>query len=257
MIILPAIDLLDGQAVRLKQGVEKSKKVYSENPLQMALHWRSQGASMLHVVNLDGAFGRSHKNVRVIRQIVDVLDIPVQLGGGIKTLDEARQWLDLGIARVIFGTIALTHPEIVAAALAQCGAGKIVIGLDGRHNKVAIRGWQEQTGTDVLELARRMRDLGAERVIYTDVQRDGELIGPDIESTAELARLSGMTVIASGGFSQIEHFEQLAAMNNPLIEGAIVGTALYEGTISLPDLISRFQPPAIANQRPDPSRAGE
>ncbi|MBN1466085.1 1-(5-phosphoribosyl)-5-[(5-phosphoribosylamino)methylideneamino]imidazole-4-carboxamide isomerase [candidate division KSB1 bacterium] len=237
MLILPAIDLLDGRAVRLKQGVEKTKKVYSEDPPAVALQWQAQGAAMIHVVNLDGAFGRSQKNVQVIRQIIAVLDVPIQLGGGIKTLDQARQWLDLGVSRVIFGTIALTQPQIVAAAVAEWGASKIVIGLDGREGKVAIHGWLEQSETDVLALALRMRDLGAERVIYTDVQRDGEQVGPNIAGTAELARASGMAVIASGGFSKIEHFTQLAALQEPLIEGAIVGTALYEGSLSLPDLI--------------------
>lgn len=241
MLILPAIDLLDGQAVRLKQGVEKSKKVYSNNPPEMGLKWQSLGAEIIHVVNLDGAFGRAHKNVEVIQKIVEAVNIPIELGGGIRSVEDVRKWLDIGVSRVIIGTVALTNPEIVEESIREFGAEKIVIGIDGRDNKVAIHGWEEQTDTGVLALALKMKELGANRIIYTDVFRDGELVGPNIESTDALARQSGMHVIASGGFSSIPHFEKLAALNNPLIDGAIVGTAIYEGKIELSELVSRFR----------------
>jgi len=241
MLILPAIDLLDGQAVRLKQGAEKTKKVYSDNPPEMALMWQSLGAEMIHVVNLDGAFGRAAKNVEVIQKIVQAVNIPIELGGGIRSMGDVEKWLHIGVSRVIFGTVALTHPEILEESIKECGAEKIVIGIDGRDNKVAIRGWEEQTDTSVLALALKMKELGAVRIIYTDVHRDGELVGPNIESTDALAHESGMHVIASGGFSSMEHFEKLEALNNPLIEGAIVGTAIYEGKIELTELTSRFR----------------
>lgn len=241
MLILPAIDLLDGQAVRLKQGAEKTKKVYSDNPPEMGLKWQSLGAEMIHVVNLDGAFGRAKKNVEVIRDIVRAVDIPIELGGGIRSLEDARQWLDLGVSRVIFGTIALTNPEVVEESVKLFGPEKIVIGIDGRENKVAIRGWEEQTDTSVLALTLKMQQRGATRIIYTDVFRDGELVGPNLDSTDALAREADMKVIASGGFSSIEHFEALEALNNPNIEGAIVGTAIYEGALELSELTRRFR----------------
>jgi len=241
MLILPAIDLLDGQAVRLKQGVEQTKKVYSDNPAEMGLKWQAAGAEIIHVVNLDGAFGRAHKNVEVIQSIVDALDIPIELGGGIRTVDDVRKWLDTGVSRVILGSAAVTEPEMVEKSIKEFGPEQIIVGIDGRQNKVAIYGWEEQTDTTVLSLALKMKEIGVERLIYTDVQRDGELVGPNIESTDALARESGMFVIASGGFSAMEHFEKLAALNNPLIEGAIVGTAIYEGAIELFELTSRFR----------------
>ncbi len=241
MLILPAIDLLDGQAVRLKQGVEQTKKVYSDNPPEMGLKWQSLGAEIIHVVNLDGAFGRAAKNVETIQKIVEAVDIPIELGGGIRSVEDVRKWLDIGVARVIIGTVALTTPEIVEESIKEFGSEKIVIGIDGRDNKVAIHGWEEQTNTGVLALALKMKELGATRIIYTDVHRDGELVGPNIESTNALARESGMNVIASGGFSKMEHFGKLAALNNPLIDGAIVGTAIYEGAIELSELTSRFR----------------
>ncbi len=240
MLILPAIDVLDGQAVRLKQGVEHTKKIYSDNPPDIGLKWQSFGAEIIHVVNLDGAFGRA-KNVETIQNIVKAVDIPIELGGGIRSIEDVRQWLDIGVSRVIIGTLALSNPEIVEDSITEFGAEKIIIGIDGRDNKVAIHGWEEQTETGVLALALNMKALGATRIIYTDVHRDGELVGPNIESTDALARESAMHVIASGGFSSMEHFEKLAALKNPLIDGAIVGTAIYEGAIELTDLTSRFR----------------
>lgn len=241
MLILPAIDVLDGQAVRLKQGAEKTKKVYSDHPPDIGRKWREHGAEMIHVVNLDGAFGRSGKNVATIQQIIDAIDIPIELGGGIRTVDEVQQWLDIGVARVIIGTSALIHPEMVEESIKLFGAEKVVIGIDGRDNKVAIRGWEEQTDHTLLLLARRMKEYGVQRIIYTDVRRDGEHIGPNLDNTDVLANTAKLQVIASGGFSSIDHFEQLHALNNPRIEGAIVGTALYEGTLDLGELIRRFR----------------
>ena len=241
MLILPAIDLLDGAAVRLKQGREDTKKVYSNDPPAMARKWQDLGAQIIHLVNLDGAFGRAHKNVDVIKNIVRTVNIPIELGGGIRSMDDVQRWLDIGVHRVIIGTAALTRPDIVEKAASKYGAGKIVVGIDGRKGKVAIRGWEEQTQAGVLDLALKMRDLGVCRIIYTDVHRDGELIGPNFDSTDELARKANIKVIASGGFSAVEHFEKLQALQNPNIEGAIVGTAIYEGKIELEQLTKRFR----------------
>lgn len=241
MLILPAIDLLNGEAVRLKQGKEDTAKSYNHDPASAARDWRQAGAEMIHVVNLDGAFGRAHKNSNAIKEIVRAVDIPVELGGGIRSVDDAMQWLDIGVQRVIFGTMALTHPHIIDQAIRRFGAEKVVVGIDGRKGKVAIRGWEEQTETSVLDLALQMKTIGVQHIIYTDVTRDGELAGPDFESTDSLARQADMKVIASGGFSTMEHFAQLQSLGNTNISGAIVGTAIYEGKIDLRELTTRYR----------------
>ena len=241
MLILPAIDLLSGNAVRLKQGAENTAKVYSHHPPEIATKWQEAGAQYIHMVNLDGAFGRAQKNSDVIKQIVQTVSIPVELGGGIRSLQDVRSWLQIGVTRVILGTIAITEPDIVETAIAEFGPEAIVIGIDGRDNKVAIRGWEEQTETSVVQLAQQMKSRGAKRIIYTDVYRDGESVGPNIKNTDNLARESDLKVIASGGFSRMSHFDELEALNNPNIEGAIVGTALYEGELDLQELTRRFR----------------
>ena len=228
MLIIPAIDLLDGKCVRLKQGVEGSAKIYSDRPVDMALQWQDSGAQLLHVVNLDGAFGRSAVNADVIQDIVKSVHIPVQMGGGVRSLEDMASWLELGVARVILGTVALTNKEIVWAAIAQFGADSVVVGIDSRDDKVAIRGWEQQTQTDALHFALHMKSIGVRRIIHTDVSRDGENSGPNLKSTAAMAEQTQLRIIASGGFSRLEHFQELSQLKNPFIEGAIVGTALYE-----------------------------
>ena len=240
MQILPAIDLLGGQCVRLKQGAEKTAKVYNDDPVQQAQLWEQQGAHVLHIVNLDGAFGRSAENVHAIEQIVRSVQCPVELGGGIRSMKDIERWLSVGITRVILGTVAVTDPDIVDKALEQYGSESIIVGLDARNNKVAIEGWEKQTETGIFDLALQMKGKGVNRIIYTDVHRDGELTGPDISATDRLSRECRLQVIASGGFSSPEHFEQLYALNNPNIEGAIVGTALYEKQLDLADLVKRY-----------------
>ena len=241
MLILPAIDLLDGFAVRLKQGKEDTAKIYSHAPAAVARDWYDAGAEMIHVVNLDGAFGRAQKNIDVIKEIVRGVDIPVELGGGIRSVDDAEQWLGIGVRRVIFGTVALTHPDVIEESVLRFGAQRVVAGIDGRKGKVAIRGWEEQTQTSVLDLALKMKAVGVQRIIYTDVARDGELVGPNFDSTDKLARDADMEVIASGGFSTPAHFEKLQSLGNPRISGAIVGTAIYEGKIDLRELTTRYR----------------
>ena len=233
MIVLPAIDLLNGQCVRLQQGEEKSAKMYSSDPAAMALKWQEMGSQIIHLVNLDGAFGRERKNVRVIRDILSTISIPVELGGGIRTFADAKNWLDLGVARVIFGTVAVTSPEIIGKSVNEFGADKIIVGIDARQNKVAIEGWENQTEKDVFAFAEEMKHIGIERIIYTDVHRDGQLSGPNIDNTVKLANRSKLKVIASGGFSRMEDFHSLADTQCEFIEGAIVGKALYENKLDL------------------------
>ena len=241
MIVLPAIDLLDGKCVRLKQGAESTAKIYSENPAQIAQEWQAGGAGIIHVVNLDGAFGRAQKNTLAIKAILQAIDIPIELGGGVRSADDAEKWLDLGVSRVILGTVAVSSPDVVQECIKKFGPAKIVVGIDARGDNVAIEGWEKQTQKSVFELAKQMKDMGVERIIYTDVQCDGELVGPNIERTDRLAKESGLKVIASGGFSEIKHFEDLKAVNNANIEGAIVGTALYEQNLTVNELVRLFE----------------
>jgi phosphoribosylformimino-5-aminoimidazole carboxamide ribotide isomerase len=241
VIIFPAIDLLDGKCVRLKQGVEKTSKVYSNVPDSIATEWEERGAQWLHVVNLDGAFGRSLRNVDVIKRILTSVKIPLQLGGGVRSTDDAARWLELGIARVIFGTIAITEPEIIEESIKKFGSDCVIAGIDARDNKVTIRGWEQQTEVDALSCAQQLKSIGVTRIIHTDVSRDGEFVGPNLKNTAYLATETRLQFIASGGFSQVAHFEAVENLNNPCIEGAIVGTALYENMLDLAELIERFQ----------------
>ncbi len=240
MLIFPAIDLLDGKCVRLKQGKEKTAKVYHDNPAVIAQQWQDQGAGYIHVVNLDGAFGRAQKNIRAIEQIVNTVNIPIQLGGGIRSVDDARQWLDVGVSRVIFGTVAITEPEVIRNAVKLFGSDKVVVGIDAREDKVAIHGWETQTEKTTFQLALEMKEMGVRHLVYTDIKRDGELIGPNIDNTVALAEETQLNVIASGGFSRIEDLRALANARCEYIEGAIIGTALYENQLSLPELVKEF-----------------
>ncbi|MBN2410325.1 1-(5-phosphoribosyl)-5-[(5-phosphoribosylamino)methylideneamino]imidazole-4-carboxamide isomerase [candidate division KSB1 bacterium] len=240
MIVLPAIDLLNGQCVRLLQGAEKTAKIYSSEPAAMALKWQEMGSQIIHLVNLDGAFGRELKNVRVIKDILSTITIPVELGGGIRSFEDAENWLNLGVSRVIFGTVAITSPEIIVQSVNEFGADKVIVGIDARQDKVAIEGWEKQTNKDVFSFAKEMKQIGIERIIYTDVHRDGRLSGPNIENTIKLANQCRCRIIASGGFSRLEDFQALSDARSEFIEGAIVGKALYENKLDLEQLNRLF-----------------
>jgi phosphoribosylformimino-5-aminoimidazole carboxamide ribotide isomerase len=240
VLIIPAIDLLHGQCVRLKKGVESTAKVYESDPAAAARRWQEEGARLIHVVNLDGAFGRSRENVKAIEQIISAIDIPIELGGGIRTVADAEKWLSIGVSRVIIGSVAVTDPTIVKQAIEAFGAEKVVIGIDARQDKVAIHGWEHQTEKNLFALAKEMNEMGVRRLIYTDVHRDGLQQGPNIEATVALAKATPAKVIASGGFSELTHFQGLAETKTENIEGAIVGTALYEGKLDLSELNKMF-----------------
>ena len=241
MLILPAIDLLDGNAVRLKKGAEETRKIYSTSPADVAQEWQNAGAQYIHVVNLDGAFGRTGVNTKAVKKILQSISIPIELGGGIRSLNDARNWLNLGISRVIFGTVALTASDIIKTCVEEFGPEKIVVGIDARKSKVAIEGWEKQTDKSVIEFALLMKKAGVKRIIYTDIDRDGLLSGPNIKNTSDLAKQTKMKIIASGGVSKIEHLQFLVDENVPEIEGAIIGTALYEKKLNLIDVIQKFQ----------------
>lgn len=232
MLIIPAIDLKDGQCVRLKQGQMEDATVFSADPGAMAQHWLDAGAKRLHLVDLNGAFAGKPRNEDAIRAITDVIgdQIPVQLGGGIRDLDTIERYLDDGITYVILGTAAVKNPGFLHEA---CDAfpGHIMVGLDAKDGKVATDGWSKITGHDVVDLAKRFEGYGVEAVIYTDIGRDGMLGGVNIEATVKLARALHIPVIASGGITNLEDVKALCAIEAEGVVGAITGRAIYEGTL--------------------------
>ena len=232
MLLIPAIDLKDGHCVRLRQGDMNDATVFSEDPAAMARHWVDLGARRLHLVDLNGAIAGKPKNELAIRAIIDEVagEIPVQLGGGIRDLDTIERYLDDGLSFVIIGTAAVKNPGLLHDA---CGAfaGHIIVGLDARDGKVATDGWSKLTGHDVLDLAKKFEDYGVEAVIYTDIGRDGMLGGVNIDATVRLARELRVPVFASGGVASLDDIDKLCAIEADGVEGAILGRALYEGTL--------------------------
>jgi len=233
MIIIPAIDLKDGQCVRLKQGVMEDATVFSEDPAAMARHWLEQGAQRLHLVDLNGAFAGKPVNEGAIKAITDAVgdEIPVQLGGGIRDLETIERYLDDGVSYVIIGTAAVKNPGFLHEA---CDAfpGHIIVGLDAKDGKVAVDGWSKLTGHDVVDLAQKFEGYGVEAVIYTDIGRDGMLSGVNIDATVNLARALNIPVIASGGITDLDDVKRLCAVEGEGIMGAITGRAIYQGTLN-------------------------
>jgi phosphoribosylformimino-5-aminoimidazole carboxamide ribotide isomerase len=232
MQIIPAIDIKDGNCVRLRQGEMQSATVFSEDPAAMARHWLDLGAERLHLVDLNGAFAGKPKNEMAIREVVSVIgeEIPIQLGGGIRDLDTIERYLDDGISYIIIGTAAVKNPGFLQDA---CSAftGHIIVGLDAKDGKVAVEGWSKMTGHDVIDLARKFQDYGVEAVIYTDIGRDGMLNGVNIEATIKLARELVVPVIASGGLTDLADVKALCKIESEGIIGVITGRAIYQGTV--------------------------
>jgi phosphoribosylformimino-5-aminoimidazole carboxamide ribotide isomerase len=234
--LIPAIDLKGGKCVRLQEGVASRSTEYGDDPLAMALYWQEQGASRLHLVDLDGAFTGTAAHLSVARSIFQSLKIPVQFGGGLRTLDQIERILDLGAARAIVGTAAVEHPEFVEEAVRRHREA-IVVGIDARKGMVALRGWIDQTELSSVELARRMKTVGVERVIYTDVSRDGMLNGVNVSETEKISIEAKVRVTASGGVSCNDDVRRLWEKRQSGIEGVILGRALYEKKIDLKSLI--------------------
>jgi phosphoribosylformimino-5-aminoimidazole carboxamide ribotide isomerase len=237
MIVFPAIDLRQGQVVRLRQGDPAAQTTYSSDPAEVARRWAGEGAEWLHVVNLDGAFGETAElplNLRRLAEICAATGVPVQFGGGLRSLAAIRRVLEIGATRAVLGTAAVRNPALVTQALAEFGPERIVIGIDARDGLVAIQGWQETSALLAGDLARRMAGLGASWAVYTDIARDGMLEGVNVASTADLAQASGLQVIASGGVAGVGDVERLAAYQATGIAGVIIGQALYAGKIDLP-----------------------
>lgn len=231
-VVYPAIDILNGQAVRLLRGDYGETTVYDDKPEQVAQRWAEQGASYLHVVDLDGAKEGSQRNRPVIEQIVQRVTVPVQVGGGIRDMETLEALFSIGVARCILGTAAVNDPEFVKQALQEYG-DRIVVGIDAKNGWVAVNGWLETSDISAVDLGLQLKEWGAASVIFTDIARDGTLSGPNVAANLELAEKTGLQVIASGGVKDIDCLLQLAKLRNVGVAGAIVGKALYTGNIDL------------------------
>lgn len=234
MIVYPAIDLQNGKCVRLCQGEFDRQTVYGEDPVAVALRWQNEGAKWLHLVDLDGAKEGERCNEAVIASIVKALDIPVQLGGGIRNRETVERYHSLGIRRMILGTAALEQPDFVAC-MAQEYPGEIAVGIDAKNGKVAVRGWLEVSDTSAFALAKQVREMGITTLIYTDIATDGMLCGPNLTELRMMCEQSGMEVIASGGIAKPEDVQQVKACG---AAGVIIGKALYHGSVSLGEALT-------------------
>jgi len=236
MIVIPAIDLKEGNCVRLEQGEMNRDTVFSDNPAEQALKWQEAGAELLHLVDLDGAFAGIPKNKAAIEAIIKAIRIPAQLGGGIRDIATIEAYLSLGLSRVIIGTAAQRNPELVIEAC-QKFPGQIVVGIDAKNGMVAVQGWAELTDISAVDLAKKFEDCGVAAIIYTDISRDGMMGGPNLESTKALAEAISIPVIASGGVSSLKDIENLMAIEASGVTGAITGKAIYTGAINLREAI--------------------
>ncbi len=232
MIVIPAIDLKEGKCVRLEQGLMEKDTVYSDDPAATARHWQDEGGELLHIVDLDGAFAGVPKNRAVIEAIIKAIDIPAQLGGGIRDLETIEAYLSLGLSRVIIGTAAQRNPQLVSEAC-RLFPGQVVVGIDAKNGMVAVQGWAEVTGVTAVELAKRFEGDGVAAIIYTDIARDGMMQGPNLEATRALAEAISIPVIASGGVSSLRDIENLLLIESSGISGVITGKAIYTGALDL------------------------
>lgn len=250
MDVIPAIDLLAGKCVRLYQGDYARSQVFNENPVDVAKQWTDQGASWLHIVDLDGAKSGEVVNLQAISEIAQSVPVPIQVGGGLRDRASVAQLLNLGVQRVILGTIAVEQPQLVAD-LCREFAGQIVVGIDARNGQVATRGWLETSQVLATELARQMQQLGAVAIIYTDIHRDGTLQGPNLAALRELAAELSIPVIASGGISSVTDLLSLLALEPLGVNGVIVGRALYTGDISLKQALQAIGQGRLQDVPPD------
>ena len=240
MEVIPSIDLKSGRCVRLYQGDYQQETVYSEDPISVASTWQEQGASRLHLVDLDGAAQGNPANLEIISAIVSQLTIPVQVGGGIRELATAEKLLSLGVDRVVIGTAAVENPRLVQELCQRHGGQRVVVALDARDGQIAIKGWTEETSVSVLELANDMAQLGVCRLLYTDIARDGTLTEPNFAANRNLVENTGLAVQASGGIASLDHINRLSQTG---VEGVILGRALYTGDIKLAEAIATASNP--------------
>lgn len=249
--IYPAIDLRGGRVVRLKQGRAENETVYSDDPANIARQWADQGAEWLHVVNLDGAFGESNVlNTDALQKILAAVEIPVQFGGGLRDPEAMRRALALGVDRVIIGTAAIEHPEIVRHAVNEFGAERVALAIDARDGIVATRGWLQGSGIRAVEFGKQMRASGVTLAIVTDIARDGMLQGIDANAMADFVRATDLHVIASGGVASLDDVINLLRVQAIGIEGAIVGQALYTNAFTLPAALNLVAPESERRHKP-------
>ncbi len=238
MKLYPAIDIKDGQCVRLRQGVYDDKTVYADKPCEVAKEFEEAGARFIHLVDLDGAREGRSVNDEAVKAIIDCVSIPVEIGGGIRTTEDISRKLDLGVSRVIIGTEAVRRPEFVKESIRQFGADKIIVGIDAKDGKVAVSGWEEISKITAVELALLMKEMGVKTIIYTDISKDGMLSGPNIMQTKKLAEATGLEIVASGGVSSVQDLRELAKAG---VDGAILGKAIYEHKIDLKEVAKEFE----------------
>lgn len=237
MQIYPAIDIKNGQCVRLKQGKFDDMTVYGNDPLGIARKFVAAGATYLHVVDLDGARMGAGYNQDAIKKIIDTFNVPVQTGGGIRTMRDIEERIAIGVSRVILGTTAVSNPEIVKEAVKIYGE-KIAVGIDAVNGRVAIQGWEKVSEVSSMELCKQMKNFGVKTIIYTDITKDGMMVGPNIESTKEIIEATGVNIIASGGISAMMDIEKADQIGS---HGVIIGKAIYQGALNLTDVINRFE----------------
>lgn len=235
MILLPAIDLMGGQVVRLRQGKADQKTVYSDDPVAYARKWQEEGGDFLHIVDLDAAFSGEHRNLDSVRAITEALDIPCELGGGMRTEAAVARAFEAGVERIVIGTRAVESLDFVEQMATQYGSERIAVGIDAKNGEVAVRGWTESSGLRAHDLAQKAQEAGAGTIIYTDIATDGMLTGPNFDELDILLGQLNCQVIASGGVSSREDVRALAERD--LLYGVIIGKALYDGAVALPDLV--------------------
>ena len=237
MLVIPAIDLKNGRCVRLMQGRRSEVTVYNEDPVAVAKEFAAAGAEMIHVVDLDGAFREVESpNRSVVKRIIDAVNVPVEFGGGIRSLEDVQELCDLGVARVVLGTVAAESPSQVKDFVSRFGS-KICVGIDARNGRVMTRGWEASTPLMAVDLARSVAECGVQRIVYTDIARDGMLTGPNVEQTLTVARAANVRVTASGGISSLDDIKRLRDVGDVRIDSVIVGKALYEGKFKLEEAI--------------------
>ncbi len=241
MDIIPAIDLKNGKCVRLLQGRDDATTEYSSDPVAVAKRWEESGATRIHVVNLDGAFGRASGNLDIVRRIVREVNVDVQFGGGLRSTADLDAATATGVKKLVLGTMAIENKTLLSEYLRRMGADRIIVALDASGGKVATKGWTEVTEQPVLEVAKEMEQLGVKEILYTDISRDGMMNGPDLSTLKLLTSETGLEIIASGGISKSDDVLELARLGLPGISGVIIGKALYEGKIDLRQMLQEVR----------------
>lgn len=237
MIIIPAIDLRRGRCVRLTQGQATAETVYSENPVRVAKRWYDEGAEMLHIVNLDAALNANDEdNLKALERILYEVSIPVQFGGGVRSIDDVRRLDELGATRIVIGTTAIENPVLLSHIIDEFGS-TIVVGIDARDGKVALRGWEKISDIRAVDLAQKVSEMGVDRIVYTDIARDGMLSGLNLEATREIAESSGVKVTASGGVASLDDIYAVKDLEKFGVDSLIIGKALYEGKFTLEEAL--------------------